>query len=83
MTTRIRFTKTALSALALPQKGARSTIYDTEVPKLAIRLTAAGAHIFYVVKRDGAAMSWVKLGSYPDMTPEVARKAAQRVLFHF
>ena len=83
MTPRIRFTKTALSALALPTEGARTTVYDTEVPKLAIRLTVAGARVFYVVKRDGAAMSWVKLGSYPDMTPEVARKAAQRVLGAF
>ena len=83
MTTRIRFTKTALSAFALPKKGARSTIYDTEVPKLAIRLTAAGARVFYVVKRDGAAMSWVKLGAFPDMTPEAARKAAERVLGDF
>ena len=83
MTTRIRFTKTALSALALPKKGARATFYDTEVPKLAIRLTAAGARVFYVVKRDGAVMSWVKLGAFPDMTPEGARKAAERVLGDF
>ncbi len=83
MTTRIRFTKTALFALALPKKGARATYYDTEVPKLAIRLTAAGARVFYVVKRDGAVMSWVKLGAFPDMTPEGARKAAERILGDF
>ena len=83
MPARKRFTKSALSALPLPVKGARSTVYDTEVPKLAIRLTAAGTRTFYVVKRDGSSMSWVKLGAYPDMTPEGARKAAERVLGDF
>src|SRR3989304_7559621 len=83
MPARKRFTKSALSALPLPFKGARSTVYDTEVPKLAIRLTAAGTRTFYVVKRDGSSMSWVKLGAYPDMTPEGARKAAERVLGDF
>jgi len=83
MPARKRFTKSALSALPLPVKGARSTVYDTEVPKLAIRLTAAGTRTFYVVKRDGSSMAWVKLGAYPDMTPEGARKAAERVLGDF
>ena len=80
---RRRFTKATLSALPLPEAGARSTVYDTEVPKLAIRLTAAGARTFYVVKRDGPTMSWVKLGMFPEMTPEAARKAAERVLGDF
>jgi len=83
MTVRKRFTKTALSNLPLPKNGARFVIYDTEVPKLAIRLTAAGARTFYVVKRDGAVISWVKLGTFPDMTPEGARKAAERILGDF
>jgi integrase len=83
MTKRIRFTKAALSGLPLPEIGARSTHYDSEVPKLAVRVTAAGARTFYVVKRDGAGVAWVKLGTFPDMTPEGARKAAERVLGDF
>jgi integrase len=83
MTPRIRFTKTALAALPLPKKGARSVVYDTEIPKLAIRLTAAGTRTFNVVKRDGASIAWVKLGTFPDMTPEQARKAAERVMGDF
>jgi len=83
MTARIRFTKTSLSALPLPMPGTRPVVYDTDVPKLAIRLTTAGGRTFYVVKRDGASMAWVKLGIFPDMTPEGARKAAERVLGDF
>ncbi len=83
MTARIRFTKTSLSKLPLPVAGARATVYDTDVPKLAIRLTAAGTRTFYVVKRDGSSMAWFRLGTFPDMTPEGARKAAERVLGDF
>lgn len=83
MTARIRFTKSGLSALPLPEEGTRSTVYDTEVPKLAIRLTSAGTRTFYVVKRDGSSMAWFRLGTFPDMTAEGARKAAERALGDF
>ncbi len=83
MTARIRFTKSGLSALPLPAQGLRSTVYDTEVPKLAIRLTSAGTRTFYVVKRDGSSMAWLRLGTFPDMTAEGARKAAERALGDF
>ena len=75
---RIKFTKDAIERLPLPAAGERSTTYDTEVPKLAARVTSAGTRTFYVVKRDGASMAWVKLGTFPDMTVELARKAADK-----
>lgn len=81
--TKKSFTKTYLSALALPEKGTHYTVWDSEVPKLAVRVYASGTRTFYVVKRDGAVISWVKLGTFPDMTPEGARNAAQRVLGDF
>lgn len=48
-----------------------------------MRMTAAGARTFYVVKRDGPNMVWVKLGTFPEMTPEQAEKAAERILGDF
>ena len=80
---RIKFGKTALQALALPEPGKRLTIYDTEVPKLALRVTAAGTKTFFVVKRAGASMAWVKLGTFPDMTVEQARNEATKALGEF
>jgi integrase len=82
MAHRFKFTKAALAALPLPESG-RETSYDTEVPKLAIRVTAAGSFTYYVVKRAGRTMAWVKLGTFPDMTPEQARKAANATLGDF
>ena len=51
---KLKFTKTALLALQPPEAGRRLAVYDTEVPKLAMRITSAGSRTFYVVKRAGS-----------------------------
>lgn len=79
----LKFTKTALLALELPEAGKRTTIYDTEIPKLALRVTHSGTMTFYVVKRAGGAMAWVKMGTFPEVTVERARAEAQKVLGEF
>ena len=68
-----KLTKTLLAGLVAPAAGKRVVIYDTEIPKLAMRMTHTGVRAFYVVKRLGVAMVWVKLGTFPDMTCEQAR----------
>jgi len=79
---RFRFTKTGIEKLVAPDVG-RDTHYDTDVPKLALRITAAGTKTFYVIKREGAGMFWLKLGTFPDMSVENARKAAEAELGKF
>lgn len=79
----LKFTKTALLALPLPEPGKRLAVYDTEVPKLAMRATAAGSRAFYVIKRTGASIAWIKLGTFPEMTVEQARSASQKILGEF
>ncbi|MDZ4250269.1 MAG: tyrosine-type recombinase/integrase [Candidatus Nanopelagicales bacterium] len=80
MENRFSFTKTAVTGLPLPAAGKRATYYDETVPKLALRVTAAGTKTFYIVKRVGADMTWLKLGAFPDMTVDNARKVAQSKL---
>src|SRR4029079_2159046 len=48
--------------------------------KLAVRVTSAGTRTFYIVKRAAGGMVWVKLGTFPDMTIEQARTAADKTL---
>lgn len=79
----IRFTKTALSNLAMPAVGKRDSYFDTVVPKLALRVTHTGSKTFYVVRRTGGQVVWLKVGVFPDMTVEQARKAAMNVLSEF
>jgi integrase len=83
MSERFNFTKTALTALPAAPARQRVTFYDTKTPKLALRTTAAGTKTFYVVKRVGASMVWVKLGKFPDMTVEQARDEAAKALGEF
>ena len=78
-----KLTKTLLAGLAVPAAGKRQVIYDTEIPKLAMRITHTGVRAFYVVKRMGGTMVWLKLGTFPDMTCEQARKEADKVLGEF
>ena len=82
MAHRIRFKKEVLDALPAPEKG-RSTHYDDLVQKLAVRITSAGTKTFYVITRDGDSVAWLKLGTFPDMTVEIARKEAQKHLGDF
>lgn len=83
MAERFRFGKEALRAMEAPADRRRVTVYDTLVPKLALRMTASGAQTFYVVKRAGNSVAWVRLGAFPDMTVEQARVAAQKALGEF
>lgn len=83
MPQRIYFTKSAIKAIPRAAPGTRTTIYDAKIPKLAVRVTAAGTRTFYVVKRTANGMAWVKLGTFPDMTVEQASKAADKALGQF
>jgi integrase len=80
---RQKLSKTLILETPLPDVGKRTTLYDTEVVKLAVRITHTGARTFYVVKRTGASMAWVKLGDLTDMTVEKARIEAGKVLGEF
>jgi integrase len=79
----IEFGKVAIKALPSAEAGKRVTWYDTKTPKLALRVTASGFKTFYVVKRAGGEMVWLKLGTFPDMTVEQARNGALTALSAF
>lgn len=80
---RFKFTKSNLTALELPEPGKRRVVYDEEIKKLALRVTSAGAKTFYVVRRTGSTMTWIKLEPFPQMTVEKARKQAELTLGKF
>ena len=79
----MKFSKTLLLGLPVPDRGKRTTYYDDKVVKLALRVTSSGTKSFYVVKRAGGEMVWLKLGTFPDMTVELARDAAITALSAF
>jgi integrase len=77
---KIRFTKTAIDALALPPPPAdRYYIYDAATPTLCICVTAAGRKSFYRYGRIRGEPTREKLGRWPIMTVEQARTAVARL----
>lgn len=76
----LNFTRAALDSLPLPASGKRLEMYDKQVPDLMVRITSTGAKTFTVYRRVNRKPQRVKLGRYPDMTIEQARKAAQKAV---
>ena len=76
MPERIKFNKSSLQKLPIPTVGKRATYYDTETEKLVLRITGTGTKTFYVIKRASNKVVWYKLGTFPDMSVETARREA-------
>jgi integrase len=74
------FSKARLNALKPSRDGKRLVYHDEQVPSLAVAVLASGTKTFYVVKRVGTKMSWIKLGRFPELTVENAREMAMTVL---
>ena len=72
---KIRFTKAALSALEPPESG-RYYCYDERTGGLAICVTQAGTKTFYRYQKVNGRPVRLRLGRFPEMTIEQARKLA-------
>lgn len=79
MGARINFTKRALENLPPAQEGMRVTYHDYATPGLQLRVTPAGQKAFYVRRRIDGRPERVKLGTFPQMTVEQARKLASEI----
>jgi len=73
------FTKRALENVPTPAKG-ETTIADDKVSGLIFRVRPSGARAFYLVKRHNGRLNRLKLGDWPTMSVENARKAATAAL---
>lgn len=80
----VNFTKAEIDRLKLPQnfKSSYMVFHDSTVDGLVLLLYPSGAKTFYVYKRSQASGKPIrtKLGKYPDMSIEQARKAALSML---
>jgi integrase len=74
----INFTKATLVNLPIPQKGLL-TFCDTQEKGLSLYVTPSGHKSFMVRKRINRKNTRMVLGTFPDMTVDMARKAAQRI----
>lgn len=79
---RFRFTKAKLEGLPVPSAG-RANYYDDDIKRLVMRVTPSGTKTFYIIKRTASSVAWLKLGTFPEMTVEIARAQAQAKLAEF
>ena len=78
MNKKFNFTKAALFKAPASPKGKLDYYKDTREPGLELIATSGGAKTFYLYRKINGRPERVKLGKFPDMSVENARKAAQR-----
>ncbi len=79
MTThKINFTKASLLKAPLPEKGKLDYYKDLRESGLEMIVTSGGAKTFYLYRKINGKPERVKLGRFPDLSVENARKSAQR-----
>ncbi|MHB8955445.1 MAG: tyrosine-type recombinase/integrase [Pirellulaceae bacterium] len=64
---------------ALETRQAREFVFDEKVPHLAIQVTAGGCKTWYLYRRVNGRPKQIKIGRYPAVTPDQARRQAQRM----
>lgn len=78
MNKKFNFTKATLLKAPAPPKGKLYYYKDTREAGLEMIATSGGAKTFYLYRKINGRPERVKLGRFPDMSVENARKAAQR-----
>jgi integrase len=71
---KINFTVASLEKAACPTGKDRVWLYDLRTPALALMITDKGAKAFYVYRKVNGMPQRVRLGGFPDITIEQARK---------
>jgi integrase len=74
----LNFTKAGIEALAAGGDR-REYHYDAKIPGLAVCVSPAGGKVFYVVRRVGTGVEFIRIGGWPETTVEQARTEATRI----
>lgn len=81
MSTKFRFTKQRVDALAPAPPGKRDEYRDEAMPGLWLRVSATGTKTYAVLARKkGGALERITIGTADKLTPENARTAAKKIV---
>jgi integrase len=67
-----------VEAIAAPADGSRVVVLDSDTKGFCIRVSA-GARVFYLVRKISGRTQRIRIGAFPDITPEAARKIADQL----
>ncbi|MEY3106502.1 MAG: hypothetical protein RIT35_668 [Pseudomonadota bacterium] len=76
MSNKIKFTINSIESLPLAKQGSRDYYYDEKTSGLGVMVFPSGTKTFFLYKRVDGKPDKIKLGRFPEMTIEQARKAA-------
>ena len=79
MTKTINFTKAALLAIESPIDSKRSVYRDRKVKGLCLFVTNRGIKTFYLYRKVHGRPSQVRIGAFPDLNVDQARKKAEEI----
>ena len=77
MTIRINFTKPSLEAIMPDSSGKRLTVHDAKNPGLICLIYPSGARTFFVLRKLTGRTERIKIGAFPTVSIEQARKQAE------
>ncbi len=77
---KINFTKSSILSLLLPEKGKIAYYYDVQVKGLGIMIFNSGTKTFFLYKRVNGRPDKIKIGRFPEITVEQARRAAYAMI---
>lgn len=76
---KLNFTKAALDAVPVPSKGRRTRVFDSKSRGLLLEVTSTGSRVFWLRRKIEGRSNWERIGPYPDLTIELARKRADEI----
>ena len=76
----LNFTQKSVSSIPAPPDGKRTYVYDTIVQGLELMITDQGTRVFKVYRKCQDKPVRVTLGKFPQMTVELARDKARKVI---
>jgi len=79
MAEQMNFTKASLNALMESRQGDRATVRDSKCRGLVAELRPGGSLTFYMVRKINGRAARVKIGPYPVLSVENARKAVAKM----
>lgn len=80
MSNKINFTKATIFGLPLPEKNKIHYYYDSQLKGLGVMVFNSGTRTFFLYKRINGRPDKIKLGRFPEITIEQARKSAYSLI---
>lgn len=80
MNNKINFTKASIITLPLPEQGKINYVYDSHLKGLGLMTFFSGTKTFFLYKRINGKPDKIKIGRFPEITIEQARKIAYSLI---